>query len=333
MAGPRLFDRVKDTTTTTGTGTITLANSAPTGYRTFGSVLSNSDTTLYAIIHQSADEWEVGLGTYTSSGTTLARTTVIASTNSNAAVNFSAGTKDVFQTLPADFATQFLNPTAAYASLAAFQAGRVLWPTNGFTLFRDSGSALVPWGPVHAFTPPVNSDFAWINQGTSTVTEDKGAIYFEAQAALSTLRVRKKSKTGTYTVTAAFMPSLIGAAARCGLLWRQSSDGKIVAFLYQHNPSLSGINVASVYKWSSATTFSASYVEVPFYNQGPLIWQRLQDNGTNRKCFVSGDGQNWQQIHSVGRTDYMTADEVGICLDPAQATYVGGLTLLHWAEA
>lgn len=91
-----LYDRVRDTTTTTGTGSVTLANSAPTGFRTFGSVLANSAQTWYVISHQSANEWETGLGTYSTTGPTLARTTVLASSNSGAAVNFSVGTKDVF---------------------------------------------------------------------------------------------------------------------------------------------------------------------------------------------------------------------------------------------
>lgn len=93
-----LYDRVKETTTTTGTGTLTLGG-ASTGYRTFGSVLADSDTTYYAI--DGGSEWEVGLGTIGGSGTTLARTTPIASSNAGAAVNFSAGSKTVFGTLPA----------------------------------------------------------------------------------------------------------------------------------------------------------------------------------------------------------------------------------------
>ncbi len=97
---PSLHDRVKDVTTTTGTGTLTLAGSAPTGFRTFGSVLSDGDTTYYAIVGRGTGEWETGLGTYHTSGPTLARTTVLASSNSNSAVSFSAGTKDVFITLP-----------------------------------------------------------------------------------------------------------------------------------------------------------------------------------------------------------------------------------------
>lgn len=91
-------DRVKETTTTTGTGTITLAGAA-TGFQSF-SVIGNGNTTYYTIAGQTGSEWEVGIGTYTSSGTTLSRDTVLAS-STGSKVSFSAGTKDVFVTYPA----------------------------------------------------------------------------------------------------------------------------------------------------------------------------------------------------------------------------------------
>lgn len=94
-----LKDRVKETTTTTGTGTVTLAG-AVTGFQSF-SAIGNANTTYYCIAGQNTAEWEVGLGTYTSSGTTLSRDTILASSNSGNAVNFSAGTKDVFVVYPA----------------------------------------------------------------------------------------------------------------------------------------------------------------------------------------------------------------------------------------
>ena len=93
-----LADRVKETTTTTGTGTVTLAGAA-TGYQSF-SAIGNGNSTYYTIAGQTGSEWEVGIGTYTSSGTTLSRTTVLSSSNSGSLVNFSAGTKDVFVTQP-----------------------------------------------------------------------------------------------------------------------------------------------------------------------------------------------------------------------------------------
>jgi hypothetical protein len=94
-----LADRVKETTTTNGTGTITLAGAAA-GFQSF-SVIGNANDTYYCIAHTTASEWEVGVGTYTSSGTTLSRNTVLSSSSSGNKVNFSAGTKSVFVTFPA----------------------------------------------------------------------------------------------------------------------------------------------------------------------------------------------------------------------------------------
>jgi hypothetical protein len=93
-----LRDRVQETTTTTGTGTITLAG-AVSGFQSF-SVIGDANTTYYTI--QAGSEWEVGIGTYTSSGTTLSRNTVLESSNSGSLVNFSAGVKNVFVTYPAE---------------------------------------------------------------------------------------------------------------------------------------------------------------------------------------------------------------------------------------
>ena len=94
-----IADRVRETTTTEGTGTITLGG-AVTNFETFTANLSNSDTTYYAIVDGTNGDFEVGLGTFTASGATLSRS-VIASSNSNSLVNFGVGTKDVFITVPA----------------------------------------------------------------------------------------------------------------------------------------------------------------------------------------------------------------------------------------
>lgn len=94
-----LADRVKVTTTTTGTGAVALG-AAQDGYQDF-SVLSDGDTTYYCIVDHATGAWEVGLGTYASAGPSLARTSVLAS-STGSAVSFGAGPKDVFITLPAE---------------------------------------------------------------------------------------------------------------------------------------------------------------------------------------------------------------------------------------
>ena len=93
-------DRVKVTSTTTGVGAMALG-SAATGFETFAAGIGNSNTTYYAIWNQGTSEWEVGLGTLDGTSANLTRTTPISSSNSDAAVNFTSGTKDVFCTLPA----------------------------------------------------------------------------------------------------------------------------------------------------------------------------------------------------------------------------------------
>ena len=93
-------DRVKETTNTTGTGTLTLLGAA-TGFQSF-SAIGNGNSTFYTIVEQSGSAWEVGIGTYTAAGTTLSRTTVLSSSNSGSLVNFSSGAKDVFVSQPAE---------------------------------------------------------------------------------------------------------------------------------------------------------------------------------------------------------------------------------------
>lgn len=120
-------DRVKDSTTTTGTGSLTLSGTAPTGYQAFASVMAANDTCYYCISSTGGAEWEVGLGTLTAS-TTLARTTVIASSNLNALVSLSAGTKDVFITAPASIIVP--GAWTPYTATVAQGAGTIAYGTR-----------------------------------------------------------------------------------------------------------------------------------------------------------------------------------------------------------
>jgi hypothetical protein len=120
---PNFYDRVEDTTTTTGNSNMTLSGTAPTGRVTFNSAFGSGgvEAKRFAYVIQSSDEseWETGIG-YLSASTTLVRETVIQSSNSNNAVTFSAGTKKVF------------------ASLLGYQAERM--QTQGRTLIMSRGT-------------------------------------------------------------------------------------------------------------------------------------------------------------------------------------------------
>lgn len=124
-----VYDRVQETTTTTGTGSVTLAG-AVTGYQTFAAV-GNGNTTYYCIADQGGANWEVGIGTYSTSGPTLARTTVLSSSNAGSLVTFAAGTKTVFVTYPSEVAVYASNsPTATYVLTAQGAGTAPLWAAN-----------------------------------------------------------------------------------------------------------------------------------------------------------------------------------------------------------
>jgi hypothetical protein len=144
-----LADRVQETTTTTGTGAVTLAG-AVSGFQSFAAV-GNGNTTFYTIADSSGSNWEIGIGTYTSSGTTLSRDTVLSSSNSGSLVNFPAGAKNVFVTFPASSTLYALNNTTIAASgiipsgVNATALGPITINTSK-SVTVSSGQAWLIWG-------------------------------------------------------------------------------------------------------------------------------------------------------------------------------------------
>ena len=166
-----LNDRVKETTTTTGTGALTLGG-AVTGFETFASGIGNSNTTYYAVILPGSAEFEVGLGTLSSDSSTIARTTIISSSNSDSAVNFSAGTKNIFCTIPASKSV-FLDASGNVTLGADLSVGDDLTVNGGVIELKNTGaqselrmyceSANAHYAALKA---PAHSDFA----GNTTLT-------------------------------------------------------------------------------------------------------------------------------------------------------------------
>jgi len=250
-----IADRVRETTTTTGTGTITLAG-AVTNFETFTANLSNSDTTYYTIVDNTNGAFEVGLGTFTSSGTTLARS-VIASSNSNNLVDFGAGTKDVFITVPASkiVVEDGSNNVAIGGTVTA-------------TAFSGSGAALTGVDVVNDTSPQLggnldlngndivttsNADLELAPNGTGHVTvkgnTNQGAIQFNcennshgqivtaaphSESANNTLtlpstggdaRLVSTSSTATLTNKTLTAPVLSGSSSAAGsILFKEDTD-------------------------------------------------------------------------------------------------------------
>jgi len=210
-----LNDRVKETTTTTGTGTLTLAG-AVTGFETFGTGVGNSNTTYYAVTLPGTAEFEVGLGTLSSDSSTIARTTVISSSNSDNAVNFSAGTKTIFCTLPAS-KTVFLDASGNATLGADLSVGDDLTVEGGVIELKNTGAQselrmYCESSNAHyaALKAPAHSDFA----GNTTLTLPATTDVIVGRATTDTLT--NKSLTA---------PVLTGSSSAAGsILFKEDTD-------------------------------------------------------------------------------------------------------------
>jgi hypothetical protein len=192
-----LKDRVKETSTTTSTGTYTLAG-AVTGFETFGQV-GNGNTTYYTCTD--GTDFETGIGTYTASGTTLARTTILQSSNSDNAVNWGAGTRTLFVTLPAEkmsFKDASDNVNFADNEKAVFGAGDLQVYHDGSNSYvRDSGTGNLRLTSVNSIV------LAKHNNENMLKADIDGAVslYYDSAVKLATTNTGV-NVTGTLAATA-----------------------------------------------------------------------------------------------------------------------------------
>ena len=216
-----LQDRVKETSTTASTGTFTLAG-ASTGFQSFAAV-GNGNTTYYAIVSQTLTEWEVGIGTYTLSGTTLSRDTVLASSNAGSLVNFSAGTKDVFVTYPSEKSVNLdaAGNATALGTPASFVGTNITGTAAGLTAglatalatartiagvsFDGTANIAIPidnLSDVVIDTPVVNQLLGyngtnWINTNAPSAGAGAGVVLYNATPVISALGTQSNVSVAT----------------------------------------------------------------------------------------------------------------------------------------
>ena len=190
-------DRVKETTTTTGTGTYTLAG-AEVGFQSF-STIGNGNTTYYTVTN--GGDWEVGIGTYTASGTTLARTTILSSSNSDNAVDWSVGEKFVFVTQPSSKAS-FLDASGNLSF--ADNSKAIFGDANELQIYNDGTHSVIAESGAGAFKIQADAGL-WIqsNNGEFRINTDANgavALYYDNAVKLATT-ASGISVTGNVTVT------------------------------------------------------------------------------------------------------------------------------------
>lgn len=267
--------------------------------------------------------------------TRRALSALVAILNDNTSGDISAqDVRDVLVSVDGENSVQ----TGTFASIPVTgqKTGDLYVPSDGFCVYRWSGTAWVPWGPTFALREPTLETWAWINQGSASIATTNGGIHLSctSNGGTHSHSIRKKSAPSTpYKCDFAFLPLLhISQYSLCGLVWRQSSDGKIVTMNVRND---SGQFQFEVVKYNAATgNPTANYVSnsqaLHVLHGSPMFW-RLEDDGTNRVASVSRDGRNYTPVHTVGRTDFMTADEVGFYVNSYDK--LTALTLIGYRES
>jgi len=237
--------------------------------------------------------------------------------------------------------TKVITTATEAARQAAAKGGRLFLPSDGYYLARDTGAAWADWGPLFPMTRPVSGAFAWVNQGTATIDASRGGVHLSAPGTLVGFNLvgRFLAVTPPYTITAYLLPAIvIKRWLAYGLFFRQSSDGKLAGVAVgAHASGADGVSPVSLrsIKATSPTVFSAEYLTVERSVARPPNWLRIVDDNTNRAIYFSADGQHWQLFHTIARTDFLTANEVGwgaVTQIATSPTAPVDLTLLSWAQ-
>ena len=180
--------------------------------------------------------------------------------------------------------------------------------------------------------PPNDGEFSWFNQGNASVATTNGGIFMRAPAnAQISPAYRVKSAPATpYSLVAGLLPTMAGASAPFAEIHlREAATEKFFGIRFQAS-------------WTSATYGQISVVTGTGYlltlridpmPSQPVIWLKLEDDGTNVKAYFSGDGQNFTQVNSAARASIFTSapDQLAWGVDSYNASYDAGATLIHWS--
>lgn len=210
---------------------------------------------------------------------------------------------------------------------------RIGFPGNSPYLVRDIDGVFTYHGILRELVPPVIDDFTWFNQGSSVINDDYVAAWVTC-AAGSNPNVRglvkaQPAKPYKIDVLCAYQSGAVGSQFG-GVCWRDSAGGGLVVAQVNNNSTI------VIQKYTSPTALSANYASVALSNYAQVsvpVFIRLEDNNTSRIVSVSVDGKHWQAIHTIGNTDFITANQVGFVANPSTGSVGTNLWLTHWRES
>lgn len=194
----------------------------------------------------------------------------------------------------------------------------------------DSSLVFIPYGAHNfRFEPPDATALTWLNQGGATVDNTYGPLYLTCptSAAFNIRGLYMAAPATPYTLTAVIETTAISLAFHtAGLFFRESGTGELHTF-----GLVAGTNTSLLesFKANSATSPNITYQARGFYAQRGMLWMRIEDNGTNRICSISIDGQHWHVFHTIGRTDFLTANQIGIFGNVENTSYNLGVRVPH----
>lgn len=225
-----LNDRVRETTSVVGTGAVTLLG-AVTGFQSF-STIGNANTTYYCISDQAGANWEVGIGTYTSAGTLLARTTVLASSNAGALVSFTGGTKDVFVTYPSSKGVWY------DASGNVLFTGTTTAANLAYTGTLTGGTGILNIGSGQIYKDASGN----VGIGTSspaTILDASGVIRGRA------ISLGYTDGSGSIGGTTSFSAGTISADVNWGMFFKANAGASQAEFVWVNSTSLERMRIDS----------------------------------------------------------------------------------------
>lgn len=212
----------------------------------------------------------------------------------------------------------------------------------GWSWYRDDGTAWTKWGHFNELVEPDQSLFAWVNQSSATFSTTYGPTVLQTPAPGGAgenvnLRVQATPLTTPYQLIMGFTPQIDPANnTSCGFVLRESSTGKFIFFrlMFDTTSAITKSDIVfSVDKYTSPTVFNSNYaVHSAGFLRGSIIWFSALDDGTNITWSYSNDGQNYTDITTQLRTNFLASgpDQMGFAINSNTTSGAAGMTLLSW---